>query len=133
MSISNTIFKFGWMYVVLAMVAGGIMTVLEVPDMTIIGILLIVLLLRYVVAEYMQANNLQTLSSDTYWSLFMGSFLIIMAFNMLMVGLLFTNSDVNSSALIMGILIGTALNAAAVAAGLFQAKRQILKNIKNSK
>jgi len=124
---STVIMKFGIFYLVGALVLGLILTAVQAPDMSIVGILLIVLLLRYLVMEYMKEHKLSTLPSNTYWSIFWGCFGIVTAFNIVLLVIISSESSMNSDIVMIALLIGSLMNAGAVAAGLFQAKKSISK------
>lgn len=129
MSVAGVVIKFGFIYIATIIIVSLIITAIGMKDSTIVGILAIVLILRYVVSQYMKEHGAE-LPSEIYWKIFFGVFMIVMVYNMLVLIILAPDLSLNASAMMISILIGTVLNIVAVFAGLFQAKKMMLKNKK---
>ena len=131
MKISHVISKFTILYIGGVIILSIIATALKIDDLSIFGLLLIVFALRHPVSEYMQEHKLEELPSETYWSLFLASFGIVMVLNILVAVFIFSNHT-SSNVLMTALLITTIMNGVAVAAGLMQAKKLVLKKVQTS-
>lgn len=128
MKISHIMAKFTIFYIGGVVILSIIATALKINDLSIFGLLLIVFALRHLVSEYMQEHQLEDLPSETYWSFFLASFGIVMVLNILVAFFVFSNHT-GSNALMTALLITAIMNGVAVAAGLMQAKKLVLKKV----
>ena len=127
MGIGNLILKFTIFYIISAAIVGFIASALKIQDVSIIGMFVIVFVLRHVVSEYMRDYGKKELASDLYWQIFFGAFFIVMAFNIIMLNILLDSNAMHGDTFAIAFVMGTAMNGAAVAAGLFQAKKAVQK------
>ncbi len=133
MKVSQVMTRFATFYIVGTLLIGIIAMSVKAFDTTVFSVILIVLSLRFVVSEYMQEHKMKSLSSQDYRTFFLASFGIVMTLNVLVLAFLLLEINMNSDVLAMSLVIGIFVNAVAVAAGLFQAKKAVLKKIKARK